>query len=84
MLARSREQKLATYIPYIIPTTGPKVTMPQQIAREFQRFYESLYNLKNAPPSQEQINSYLSSSHMPQLSTEASEALENPITVEEL
>lgn len=47
LLAKSlREQMLANYIPHIMSSSGQKCSLPKDIAREFQGFYTSLYNLQ--------------------------------------
>lgn len=62
MLARSRrEQRLATYIPHILPPKGTRISEPH-IAWELQKFYASLYNIDKEPLTQESIQSYLTSS----------------------
>lgn len=69
VLARTlRGQKLKTYIPQVALSNRPKVKKPRDIAQEFREFYKSLYNLQVKPPTQAQIDSYLSSSLMPRLS----------------
>lgn len=72
------------YIPHLAPSNRPKATKPYDIVREFQEFYKSLYNLQTKPPTQAQIDLYLSRSLMPRISDADRDNLENPITMEEL
>lgn len=62
--------------------SGQKVSLPKHIAREFQEFYASLYNLQKDSPSQTQMADCLANSQMPKLSAEVSKLLEEPITLE--
>lgn len=81
LLANSlKEQVLANYIPHIMAPSGQKITLTQNIAREFKDFYASLYNLQKPASSQVQIEDYLFKSGLPKLPVEASELLDEPIS----
>lgn len=85
MLAKSvRDQKLATYIPYISSTNGKKAVLAKQIALEFRDFYPAPNNLPIPSPSQTQLENYLTSSQILWVSSELREELEAPITLKEL
>lgn len=79
-----RDQRLANYIPHIMSLSGQKVSFPKHIAKEFQGFYASLYNLQRNSPPQMQVTDYLANSQMPKLTAEVSDLLDEPITLEEI
>lgn len=84
-LARTlREQKQMKYIPHLVSPNKSRVTKPYDIVREFQEYYKTLYNLQIKPPTQAQIDLYLSRSLMRQLSDTDRDNLEKSITMEEL
>lgn len=83
-LARAlRDQRQASYIPYIKGTDGRRISPPKDIAHAFGEFYSSLYNLPPSSPSSP-IEQYLSSARLPCLPCPIRGELEVPITVEEL
>lgn len=58
--------------------------MRTKIARQFQEYYSSLYNLPKQHTSDTDIRDYLTISDIPKLSEETGAALEEPITLVEL
>lgn len=68
----------------MVGLTGQKVSLHKNIAQSFGEYYFYLYNLPDNPPSQTQLNNYLSSAHLPRLSSLQWGDLEVPITLEEL
>lgn len=79
-----KQQKLQAYIPQIIWSSGNRTAMPIQIAREFQDYYSSLYNLPKQQTNDNDIRDYLNLSDIPKLLEETGAALEEPITLMEL
>ncbi|XP_077319612.1 uncharacterized protein LOC143942237 [Lithobates pipiens] len=79
-----REQAIASYVPQVMTPHNQKVTLPREIAGEFQKFYGSLYNLQTPTLSHAHIENYLSAADMPKLSEEVCMSLEEPISMQEL
>ena len=79
-----REQKLSNYIPHINSPKKHRVTKPNDITKEFQEYYNSLYNIQSKPPTREQIDLYLTESAIPRLSEEDRQKLDDVITEEEI
>lgn len=72
LLAHSlRTQRAASFIPHILSPTCQKRSLPQQISREFNSFYSSLYNLPETPATQADMIDYLERAAMPLLPTES-------------
>lgn len=81
LLAQSLQaERLASYIPHIISSTGQKASLPLHIVQEFRSFHTSLYNLNTTPPTPDATSEYITTSLMPSLPTEAKDLLEDPIT----
>lgn len=74
-----RTQRTASYIPHIVNSACQKLSLPQQITKEFGAFDSSLYYLNVPTPTHEAISAYLSCSSLPSLPLEVRELLEEPI-----
>ncbi|CAH2326714.1 poly [ADP-ribose] polymerase 4-like [Pelobates cultripes] len=85
-----RQRKTQLYIPKIKNAQQQIRHLPEQIATEFQRYYQDLYHLrKEAQDNQKHqktadIRQYLNSANMPDITEAEKDALEAPITPEEL
>lgn len=90
VLARAwKGSQTKSHITQITSESGTKLSDPESIAQEFQKFYRKLYNLPNTQIQQGVswaglISTYLTSSGMPSLSSEIIEGMEAPITDKEL
>lgn len=76
-------------IPYLLsPDQTHKISHPQDIADSFSDFYSKLYNLKDDPqvasPTIEDINSFLSSVHLPSISQAQLADLNSSFTEDEI
>uniref|UniRef100_A0A8C5LLJ0 Reverse transcriptase domain-containing protein n=1 Tax=Leptobrachium leishanense TaxID=445787 RepID=A0A8C5LLJ0_9ANUR len=71
----------------LMSACGP-IHNPRDIANEFARYYEALYNLDVnediTPPTQLLVTQYLDRIHLPALSSTQSDRMSSPITEEEL
>ncbi|CAH2311707.1 metabotropic glutamate receptor 2-like, partial [Pelobates cultripes] len=85
-----KQRKTQLYIPKIKDTQQRLKHLPDQIATEFRTYYQGLYHLRQDEPGESQsskladVRRYIGSAHMPEISETDREALEAPITPEEL
>ncbi|XP_077340933.1 uncharacterized protein LOC143986462 [Lithobates pipiens] len=76
-----RKQRNNNVIHHLRSSSGELITHNRDIAKEFEKYYSSLYNLQNsAPDSDNMISSFLSQFAPDKISSEASESLDSPIS----
>uniref|UniRef100_A0A8C5PT54 Reverse transcriptase domain-containing protein n=1 Tax=Leptobrachium leishanense TaxID=445787 RepID=A0A8C5PT54_9ANUR len=78
-----KQRRQATYIPKIKDRDGREHHLTKDISEAFHKYFTSLYQLRDSPPLESDIRSYLKDSLHSVLPPDSASALDAPFTTEE-